>query len=229
MELGPHRPVHGEPDYKWYHHKLKGVDRERWMLPQDEGMYQNSFGFVLDNIERTVKHIPEDDRQLCVQAGGCFGLWPYLYSLYFEEVVTYEPMPVNLKCLKRNISDRKNITAFRNALSDKEEMVDMTYSKPNLNSYGAHHTKSEGRIQAWPLDEFYWERLDHLQLDVEGDELKVLKGAERVIGEFTPLITLEVRNLPHMTIPAARAETWLKKTFGYREIDRFAGDRLYSV
>ena len=47
-----------------------------------------------------IKHI--DSYNVCIQAGGCCGLYPKLFSEIFGRVYTFEPDPLSFHCLVNN-------------------------------------------------------------------------------------------------------------------------------
>jgi FkbM family methyltransferase len=50
------------------------------------------------------------------------------------------------------------------------------------------------KIQLYTLDQFEFENIDYIKIDVDGFELKVLQGAINTIEKFSPILVLEQEN-----------------------------------
>lgn len=216
-----------------HYHSFDWTTNDHWLMPDGETMYTNQMKILKESVEDVVLCVPPTRRSVCIQAGGAMGLWPIYYSLCFDYVITFEPLPANWECLQENLhrSGRENVTPFPFALSsDSTIRMSAQYSKEVLNSYGAHWMKPEedGDVLSVSLDNsFFWDQVDLIHLDIEGGELDALRGAEKIISEFRPVIALEVRNLPHFKergIDPSDAQKWLATKFGYRVVGRSADD-----
>jgi hypothetical protein len=83
--------------------RIPGSDKREWRIPKMSGINVMDFPFRvgmvdLDPIMAVVNPLLSRKRT-CIQAGGCFGVWPVYFSSMFESVITFEPEPVNYKCL----------------------------------------------------------------------------------------------------------------------------------
>ena len=114
-------------------------------------------------------------------------------------VVSFEPNPAQAAVLKRDLERNAigNVTVHEAGLSD--EPARMTLCVPNINSGGASFGgfASEGQaIDDIPVlvgDQLLaGVRPDFIKIDVEGFELRVLKGLQRTITASQPLILTEV-------------------------------------
>ena len=131
--------------------------------------------------------VPE--RRAVAQAGGCAGLWPLALSNYFERVYTFEPVPINFRYLLANVATAPNVEAFEYALGETRKSVGM--SRPKAKA-GLWRVDGDGDIPMVPLDEVLGEApVDAIVLDVEGSEVDVLRGAERLIATHRPLLWFE--------------------------------------
>lgn len=116
-------------------------------------------------------------------------------------VFAFEPAPSNFSYLVRNIEDNGavNVTAERVALYDTDGPLRFTVSDDDP---AGSHVPAEGTdgaattVQAMTLDRFVEERgvtrLDLIKLDVEGAELRVLRGAAATLARFRPDLVFEV-------------------------------------
>ena len=152
------------------------------------------------------KPISECVRENCktmntvVQAGGACGMYPRLYSKMFNRVLTFEPDPYNFYCLAQNCTDSK-IQKFNAVLGDRHRNI--TFHHPSESNRGdgtcaAHIVETNddigGNIPMLRIDDFVYEKLDLIHLDVEGSEMYVLFGARLSIRLHQPLIILETVN-----------------------------------
>jgi FkbM family methyltransferase len=150
-----------------------------------------------------------------VQAGGCAGFWPLSLSYMFDHVYTFEPDSANFECLRHNIQYRPNITAFHGALSDTQRLIGLTRPRLGAESWrvdeeklgaGLWKVEGVGDIQAVTLDTHLIDvPVDALVLDIEGHEPQALRGAERTIMKYRPLIWMEFK------YNQAELQTWMSE------------------
>lgn len=125
-----------------------------------------------------------------MQAGGCCGLWPLALSTHFKVVHTFEPVPSNFQYLEQNITftETRNIVTHPYALGDRIQLVGMSRPKPQA---GLWKVDSGSDIVMTTLDAMLNGPIDAIVLDVEGHEANVLRGAERLITTYHPLLWFE--------------------------------------
>lgn len=132
-------------------------------------------------------------RNVVVQAGGNCGLYPRLFSEYFQTVYTFEPDPLNFHCLVNNCQ-RDNIVKINAALGDRNELVSV--QRASMGNVGMH-TITTQMINApritpqLTIDNLHLNECNLIQLDVEGYENKVIEGARETIQRFHPVISCE--------------------------------------
>ena len=112
-------------------------------------------------------------------------------SEWFGKVVTFEPVAENLACMVDNVR-AKNVGIVPCALSDRFEMgaIERVDGNPGAGRFVAGKT-----VFAHPLDNMGLVDVDFIQLDVEGYELRALKGAETTIRLSWPVIMVELKGL----------------------------------
>lgn len=128
-------------------------------------------------------------RRAVVQAGGCAGFWPLALAVHFERVYTFEPEPMNFRCLIENIRDFPSIQAYDYALAEARGLTGLTRPKAKA---GLWRLDGAGDIPMVPLDDVLGDRpIDAIVLDVEGAEVRAWQGATRVITAQRPLLWFE--------------------------------------
>lgn len=131
-------------------------------------------------------------RRRAVQAGGCVGIFAQYLSGFFERVATFEPDLENFKCIAANVT-AENVDPLRCALSDRFESGTVAHNTENPGA--SLFTEGGKEAFAHPLDSCGYADVDFIQLDVEGYELRALKGAEQTIRRSWPVIMVELKGL----------------------------------
>jgi FkbM family methyltransferase len=125
-------------------------------------------------------------------------------------VYSFEPIPRNFERLKRNleVNKTKNIRAYNLGLSDRDETLSFTVPReiPAQSSLaaswseltkGAKLTKDTVKAKLTTFDRFGKDaglnKVDIIKIDVDGAELKVLKGMRKTLTKSTDIwLFLEV-------------------------------------
>ena len=122
-------------------------------------------------------------------------MYPAILAGMFGKVYTFEPEEVNLKCLYENVPE--NVEVREGIVGDRLDTVGiarmqgvMADGTPGVNT-GAYYADGEGSVKQYRIDDLELGCLDFLQLDVEGYELKALKGGRFTIDRHSPVIMLE--------------------------------------
>ncbi len=113
----------------------------------------------------------------------------------------FEPLPYLYNSLLDRFNDNPNCTVYNYALSDKEGLSSFNhvisnpaYSGIKKRRYDRPNEKDETiSVATKKLDTVIPEgvQIDFLKIDVEGGEFDVLKGAERILSSYHPLIIFE--------------------------------------
>ncbi len=116
-------------------------------------------------------------------------------------VTAVEPEPRNAAWLERNLglNNLTNVTSLCAAASDHPEKLQPQGYVP-YNTGIVHVTQSETEgTQAVTLDQIYEQNdrapVSYVHIDVEGFETKVLRGAEKLITDCSPLIYIEAQQM----------------------------------
>jgi FkbM family methyltransferase len=136
-----------------------------------------------------LEHIKEGDT--VIDAGAWIGGHAMAYSEKVGEygmVHAFEPNERAFECLVRNLEKTKQAYPCFNALGDEDKMVAIS-SKTGWQDSGFVGDGNEVRMVQ--LDNFKLSP-NFIKIDVEGCELKVLKGASKTIEKYRPIIVLEI-------------------------------------
>lgn len=154
--------------------------------------------------------------RVVVQAGGNCGVWPRALGQRFDRVYTFEPCPVNFRCLAANASE-ENIYKFNAALGRRPELVGLARDPRNI---GAHYVdRKTGEIPTMRVDDLALDACDLILLDVEGFEFNAICGAWETIKRHRPVIVVEDRGFSERY---GVAQGHIEKSLSsmYRVIDR---------
>ena len=144
--------------------------------------------------------------------GACVGDHTDFYLSLGKRVLAVEPNPIAFKCLEHNCPKAKLLNV---AASDTKGELRFTC----LENLGASRVLQDGEI-AVPsvrLDEVdAYDRVDFVKLDSEGYEPFVLRGMEKIIQKFKPLVFTEV-NRGALALNGFSVESFksLVEAFGY--------------
>ena len=171
-----------------YQNKIGVLDTEiagikGWYLPVED---TQTFGIILKDWMEAIRpellvRFPER-KGTVVQAGGNFGLYPALYTEFFETVYTFEPDPLNFNCLVFNCQSH-NIIKMNCAVGEDNGHAKIVIRSPtNLGMNAIQSTESYAdSIPIVKVDSFNFQNVKLIQFDLEGYELPALKGSINTI------------------------------------------------
>lgn len=154
----------------------------------------------------------------------------------------FEPRPNAMTQLKRLAKKLGSRSCFQQiALSDGEaESADFwlmghadASSLVSTNNWNQSETVGTIKVQLRDLDSVVAEmgvrKIDYLKIDVEGAELRVLKGARRVLREVVEIVMLEISPLRHQGGASETIELFqLMFDSGFSLLDTHSNNYLFS-
>lgn len=179
-----------------------------------EDLKVDNKGFLedLENMKKLSKFLPENP--VCVDCGANRGNHTIYYSkiLKAKKVYSFEPIEKIYKELLDNINANniENVEAYNLGLGAKESIIKLYSEIPKSRGAFAFWYEGESTMMPFdmgykthveadyltaksvPLDSIISEHVDFIKIDVEGMEMELLKGAERIIKESSPIILIEV-------------------------------------
>lgn len=151
----------------------------------------------LEFIRRTVTA-----SDLVCDIGANKGSYLFWLSRWAGQVVAFEPQPDLATYLRRSFRSRSNVTIeAKGVFSESGEQSLFIPDDAPANASLAHTRGRKVSIPVVSLDQYFpaETRVSLLKIDVEGAELDVFRGAERVLAESGPtlLFECEARHISH--------------------------------
>tara|TARA_B100000424_G_C22925404_1_gene492371 strand:- start:1145 stop:1786 length:642 start_codon:yes stop_codon:yes gene_type:complete len=115
---------------------------------------------------------------LIVDVGAWCGTWTLSMRQYAKKIHCFEPNNLHYSCLTRNVSSFDNIESYNQALGNEDGFVKLTEESATQNT---RVLLEKGKTKINKLDSLGYNVIDLIKIDVEGLEMEVLKGAERIL------------------------------------------------
>jgi FkbM family methyltransferase len=116
------------------------------------------------------------------------------FARWAKKVIAFEPHPeLDALCVRNLAKDPhgKSVVVYNLALSNVQGRA--YFSMNPKSSLGAHITDNKSmEVDTELLDNMAAKDVDFVKIDVEGHELRVLKGATLVLGRDTPAVLVEI-------------------------------------
>lgn len=155
---------------------------------------------------RYLKHYVAPGRQ-SIDVGANWGSYTYFLSKYSSYVIAFEPNPEPCKFLEKAVPD--NVAVYQYACSDSDEEILLGYpviDKQKIDGRGTieKHQWDENystiSIKCCKLDEYIERNIGFIKIDVEGHELNVIRGGERLLIKWKPTLQVEIEQR-HLKFP----------------------------
>lgn len=125
--------------------------------------------------------------RMFIDIGANMGYYTALLSKNFETILAFEPHPGNLEILRLMVATGRlrNVVVRNQAVSDMDGFTRLYIHRKRVE----HSIERSGEggeslvVRTVRLDSFVTDIIDLIKVDVEGAELKVVKGAERSMAE----------------------------------------------
>ena len=140
-----------------------------------------------------LKNIP--NKETFVDVGANLGIWSIAMSTHFKNIIAFEPSPRNRECLEKNLNGRANIRPF--AVSNVEGVAYFSDAVKNcgdskLVSANSSMKRKQYEVNLVTLDNQNITNCSLIKIDVQGHELQVVLGAEKIIIEQQPWVIFEI-------------------------------------
>src|SRR5690606_35686845 len=122
-----------------------------------------------------------------IDIGAHIGFWAKDFCKKFERVICFEPNKDVIKCLKQNLRTFSNFEIINCALGQEKCRGKVVQGFALTTSC---RIEQGNEIDIRPLDDFKFENVDLIKLDVESFEFSVLMGGKQTILKNKPIIVL---------------------------------------
>ena len=174
--------------------------------------------------------IPKDKPVNIIDIGANVGLYS-LYAKYLSNAhfYSFEPFDINYNLLNENIllNDISNVNTYKIALGEKEckSILNTCISHNGLHTMGDNPLRFNDikpvEIDVNTLDNIFFNNditVDYIKIDTEGYEYYILKGGEKTIKKYKPIIQIEynVTNMKQCNITPDELNNYINNELEYK-------------
>lgn len=164
------------------------------------------------------------DGDVVIDAGANIGCYAYAFLNKIGAngfLYAFEPADESFECLEHNLKSFNNVELFNSALSFKEGYCTVVRENNNVGMNYVIESKKSDTIKVNTIDNLHLSKLDFIKIDVEGDELNVLIGANTTINKLKPTMYIEINShtLRRKGLTKLDIFNWLDKhNYSYKNI-----------
>ena len=170
-----------------------------WYLPHSEEhfinylKYHNTVEYQKEQRKMSLSFL--ERKRTAIDIGANVGFWAKDLCEIFNEAILFEPYKLNIECLKKNLENYQNFQIIDCALSNKIGSGELYINDEKglgANSLVPSHgiTKMEN-IQLNKLDDFEFQNVDYIKIDVQFHELEVIEGSINTLKSNNPILCIE--------------------------------------
>ena len=188
---------------------------DNYFAPFLKGPIPKQNGFQREHLLKAFHHVRA--WHVAIDVGAYVGFWTLDMAERFEQVFAFEPCHDSFECLCRNMAEHPNVATARAAVGDRSGVCSMVYDP--LKNTGSRFVNPKGKgVPMMALDDLKFETCDLLKIDVEGFEPMVLKGAQKLLKRFRPVVIMETDKRFGARFGMSNAEAYRTiLRMGYRE------------
>jgi FkbM family methyltransferase len=157
----------------------------------------------------------------CLDIGAHIGIWSKVLSKRFDNVYSFEPSKSNCYFFEKNLENTKNVFLNNCAIYDTDDnQVNITQLVEN--NFGSYCLTESGYEKEFDvitkkIDSLNLTDIDFIQLHTKGCEYQVLKGSEKTLMKFKPVLVFQIYDDQLKLFSSSSNEiiNYLK-TFGYK-------------
>lgn len=135
-----------------------------------------------------------EKKRTAIDIGANVGLWAKDLCEIFKEIKLFEPYQLNVECLKENLKIYKNFEIFECALSNKNGLQELHINEKGLGSNSLKKmdgVSTKEKIKVLKLDDFNFNNVDYIKIDVQFHELEVIEGSILTLKNNNPVLCIE--------------------------------------
>ena len=131
-------------------------------------------------LDKLIEWCKKNDKKFnhIVDIGAWCGTWTLSMQQYAKNIHCYEPNNLHYGCLARNITPCSHVESYNQAVGNEDGFVKLTEERATQNT---RVLLEKGETKINKLDSLGYKDVDFIKIDVEGLEMEVLKGAERML------------------------------------------------
>ena len=181
-----------------------------YFIPEDDNHFREYFKrfdhYQEAQRNRALSHVM--NWRLAIDVGANIGLWSKDLTSYFDKTICFEPNINCIECLKKNINNAKSqiynlalgsedtkLNLFTPSFSGGSSFINETKIGVNEDGSKVYGPFSENvptnKVEVTTLDSYNLKNIDFIKIDVQGFEMKVLKGALKTLKNNEPIICIE--------------------------------------
>ena len=173
----------------WYSSEpLNGFFSERLQDVVDVHYQQRYRYYVYQNIPR---------KRTMIDIGANIGIFAKPSAELFERVICFEPVPKNFEVLEKNLENYNNVELHCLGISNQPQTAKFSMKtlkcgqSQQVTEYSDDPEYENFDCTLVTLDQYNFDRVDWIKIDVEGFEDAVLEGSRETIRRNRPWLLLE--------------------------------------
>jgi len=132
----------------------------------------------------------------CLDIGAHIGIWSKVLSKRFDNVYSFEPSKSNCYFFKKNLENTKNVFLNNYAIYDTDN-AQVNITQLVENNFGSYCLTESGYEKEFDvvtkkIDSLNLTNIDFIQLHTKGCEYQVLKGSEKTLMNFKPVLVFQI-------------------------------------